>query len=121
MQRFIRWQKLEKYIYKQVECSDKSMDTLCIFLNDGIGFKPYIDFLENAQKIRIGGNLSYLEKQGKMVSIEIDDYVYPDMPSFITTIDNLLTILKEYKRLFYLEVDIIEITIEDDELSIKGE
>ncbi len=108
-------------MYKQIEYNDKSMNTLAIFLNDGIGFKSYIEFLENQQDVEFSGNISWLEKQGKLVTIEIDDYVYPNMHPFTTTIDNLLTILKEYKRLFYLEVDIIKISLDDNVLTITSE
>lgn len=121
IKRYSIWQKIEKYMYKQIEYNDKSMNTLAIFLNDGIGFKSYIEFLENPQDDEFSGNISWLEKKGKLVTIEIDNYVYPNMPPFTTTIDNLLTILKEYKRLFYLETNKIEIKLEDNKLSISGE
>lgn len=121
IKKYIVWKKIEKYMYKQVEYNDKSMNTLAIFLNDGIGFKPYVNFLENQKHDEFSGNISWLQKHGKFITIEIDDYVYPNMPPFITTINNLLTMLKKYKRLFYLEVNRIEITLEDDLLTISGD
>lgn len=111
------WQKIEKYMYKKIECSDGSMDSLDIFLNDGLD----INFSEDPQEIKFYGNISHMKKQGKMITVSIDDYVYPDMTPFTTTIDNLLTILKEYKRLFYLEVDRIKISLEDGIVTISGD
>lgn len=107
-------------MYKQDKWSDDSMVTLHMFLNDGVGYKPYINYLNDQQRINISGNISWLQKQGELVTVEIDDYVYPDMPPFTTTIDNLLTILQEYQKLEDLEVDHIEISLDDDVLTIAG-
>ncbi|MGE0009354.1 MAG: hypothetical protein AB7F19_02325 [Candidatus Babeliales bacterium] len=116
------WHKLKKNIYRQDSVSDKSIEALAIFLSDGLGFKTYMDFLLDEKRQRFVGNLSWLEKRGDMISIDIDDYVYPDTPIFTTTIRNLITILQEYRRLFYLQVNRIEITIDEfDQVSVTGE
>ncbi|MGE0009352.1 MAG: hypothetical protein AB7F19_02310 [Candidatus Babeliales bacterium] len=57
-----------------------------------------------------------------MVSIEIDDYIYPNTPIFSTSICNLIKIIQEYDRLEDLEVNRIEITIDEfDQVTIVGE
>lgn len=120
MKKYSIWQKIEKYMYKQIEYNHVTMDTLDIFLNDGIGFKPYIKYLNDPRRKSFSGNISWLEKKGNLVTIEIDDYVYPSMPLFTTTINNLLKILHEYQKLEDLEVDQIEISLENDKVSING-
>lgn len=115
------WRKIEQNGYLQVAYSHPVMLTLEIFLNDGIGFSSYIEFLLDEARQKCAGNLSWLQKTGNMVSIEIDDYVYPDTPVLTTSISNLLKILIEYRELLKADVDKIEIIIdENDNVFVKG-
>lgn len=122
IKRKLVWQQISKNIYRQMSDNDASLEALAIFLKDGLGFKAYIDFLLDKNQQKFVGNLSWLEKHGNMISIDIDDYVYPDTPIFTTTISNLLLILEEYKKLFLLEVDRIEISFDEHgQVAITGE
>ena len=118
--KFIIWQHVQSYIYNEIEYSGEDMMTLSLFLDDGVGIKPYVDFLLDSKRTEIFGNISELEKQGKLVKVSIDDYIYPGMPPFITTIENLIVILEEFKRLRLLETKKIELILDDDILTINA-
>lgn len=120
LKKFITWQHVEKYVYKELEYSDEDMITLSFFLGDGIGIKPFIEFLQNSKETEFFGNISELEKRGKLVKVSIDDYIYPGMPPFTTTIENLIMILEEFKRLRMLEIKKIELILDDENLTITG-
>ncbi|MGE0009353.1 MAG: hypothetical protein AB7F19_02320 [Candidatus Babeliales bacterium] len=113
--------KLENEIYKIARYSDDSMFTLALFLKDGLGFEPYIKFLENEERAEFSGNISYIEKKQEKAIIFIDDLIFPNQAPFIIAIDDLITILKEYLNLYLLGVDEIEITINEfDQVSVIG-
>lgn len=114
--------KMHRHIYKINTESNESIMGLIYFLNDGVGFDYYVDFLLDEARKECGGNISWLEKNGNIVSIEIDDYVYPDTPIFTTSVSNLLYIIKEFNRLEDLEVDRIQISVDDnDNVNVIGE
>lgn len=56
-----------------------------------------------------------------MVIIRMHDAIFPNMPPFTTTIENMIEILQEYEKLYFMEIDRIEITLEDDILTIRGD
>ncbi len=80
-----------------------------------------MNFLEDTYRIKFSGNISDLEKRDTLVTVFVDDYVFPNMPPFTTTIKNLIAILIEFVRLKDLEVNKIIITLNDDVVTISGE
>ncbi len=110
----------EGQVYRVKERSDPSMFTLFMFLGDGLGYDSYIKFLEDNKRNEFLGNISVIEKKRTQAVITIDDNIIPNADPFITTINNLIAILKEYKRLELLGVNKIEISLDNDQLSIKG-
>ncbi len=120
MKRNIIWHKVKNETY-QPECNDELMATLCLFFEDGLPFQSYIDFLENKYKNNFIGNISEMEKKEEKVTISINEHIFPNKPIFVTTIENMVDILQEYQRLYYLGAEKIEIYLDDDKLMIKGE
>lgn len=113
---------MENEIYKIVSYADDSMFTLALFLKDGLGFAPYINFLENDERAEFSGNISYIEKKGKKVIIYIDDLIFPNQAPFVVTIDGLIKILKEYLDLYITGMNHIQITIDElDQVTVTGE
>ncbi len=110
----------EGEVYRLKERSDPSMFTLFMFLGDGLGYDSYIKFLEDNKRNEFLGNISVVEKKGNEAAITIDDNIIPNADPLITTIDNLVVILKEYKRLELLAVDRIEILFEDGNVRVIG-
>lgn len=118
----ISWNKLPSGVYRVDKYTDDSMLTLALFLEDGLGIKAYIDFLENEELIKLIGNISMLRKKGEFVSILINEDIFPNMPYLEISISSLICILVEYKKLYLSQVDRIEITIdENDHVTITGE
>ncbi len=115
------WKKVKSEIFQVKEYSDDSMFTLAIFLEDGLDVQTYIDFLNNEQKEKLYGNISVLRKKNKIVTASINEDVFSNIIPFTTTIENMIRILQEYEKLYFLRVDRIEIILEDDILTIKGD
>ena len=55
-----------------------------------------------------------MKKVGRMVIVTIDDDIIPDAEPLTISIENLLTVLKEWHRLRLLGVDGIEIVLDDN-------
>lgn len=110
----------EGQVYRLKERSDPSMFTLFMYLGDGLGYDSYIKFLEDNKRNEFLGNISVIEKKGSEAIITIDDNIISNAVPFITTINNLIVILKEYKRLELLGVDKIEIALDDDQVTVNG-
>ena len=92
MEKYITWQRITNRVYKRVNFSDDAMITLSLFIEDGLGSSTYISFLEDKGRQEFSGNISLLEKHGRMVTILLDDTVFPGLPDFTTTVDNLILI-----------------------------
>jgi uncharacterized protein (DUF736 family) len=120
MKKNIIWHKVKNEIYHP-ECHDKLMATLSLFFEDGLPFQSYINFLQDNQEEKFYGNISTMRKQRHIVIIRMNEAIFPNMPPFTATIENMIEILQEYEKLYFLGVDIIEITLEDDTLTIKGD
>ena len=112
--------RLEKTLYKLSEFGDDSTDTLAIFLQDGLGYDSYANFLIDNNRQSFGGNISMMKKVGRMVIVTIDDDIIPDAEPLTISIENLLTVLKEWHRLRLLEVDGIEIVLDDSLLTVTS-
>ncbi len=120
IKKFIVWHKLNNGLYQIKEYSNRTMLTLAFFLNDGLPFELYINFLKNENQQEFQGNISLIEKKENIVIISMDDYVYPNMPSFKISIDNLIKIIEEYSRLYFLGVNRIEISLNNGIVTIEG-
>ncbi len=119
MKKFIIWQKIAAGVYKRTNYSHNAMITLALFLIDGLSIQSYIQFLENGEQF-FSGNIADLEKNGDSITIILDEYVFPNMPTFTTTIKNLVTILQEYRKLEKLNVEHISIILDNEQLLIEG-
>ncbi len=120
MKKNIIWYKVKNEIYHP-ECNDESMATLSLFFEDGLDFETYINFLQDKHDDKFYGNISTMQKKGSMVTICINEGIFPGMQPFTTTIENMIKILQEYEKLYFLGVGRIEIILEDDTLTIKGD
>lgn len=120
MKQYIYLIKTKPFLYKLEKDSGDTMFVLYLFITDGLRSDSFVEFLEEKEKIRICGNMVNLRKSGNMVTITIDEYVFPDMPTLTVTIDNLITISKEFRRLEEQEVNRIKITFDNNVLSISG-
>ncbi|MGE0009357.1 MAG: hypothetical protein AB7F19_02340 [Candidatus Babeliales bacterium] len=115
------WYRVKNKVYRRAEYHDETMATLSLFFEDGLDFPTYIDFLKDPSENILFGNICILKKNGKMVSVSISDYIFPGLPSLITTIENLIKIINEYDRLEDLEVARIEISFDElDQVTIRG-
>lgn len=103
------------------EFSDNSMYTLALFLQDGLGYDSYANFLNDKNRQSFGGNISMLEKVGRMVIVTIDDDIIPDAEPLTISIENLLTALKEWHHLRLLEVARIEFVLDNNLLTISSD
>ena len=113
--------KLMQDIIKITEDSNKELNTVFTLLILGSGSDVYITFLKDKNKAEFQDEESILSKKNDLVTIEINDYLFPGHPSFTTTQVNLLNILKEWRRLKELQPDRIELVLEDDVLTMKGD
>ncbi|MGE0009977.1 MAG: hypothetical protein AB7F19_05510 [Candidatus Babeliales bacterium] len=121
MQQYMTFLQEKLFHYKLDKYSDDTMFTVYMCLTDGLGMESYVNFLENTERVRLGGNICSIVKLGKMVSLSIHEEIIPDLPVFSTSIDNLIKLYKEIKRLEDLGVNKINISLDNDELLILGE
>ena len=112
--------KLPENMYRLGEHSDESMETLSIFLGDGLSPRTYIEFLEDASKQKFSGNISVLQKYGNRVTMILFDDFFSDMIPLTTTQDNLIKIVREWNRLEDFLVGKIEVVLNDNDVTIIG-
>lgn len=108
-------------LYQLIEYSDISMSSLFTFLRDGLPLDSYVNFLKDAERNTFYANVCELEKNDELITVSVDQYIYAGAPSFTMTKDNMLYLLLEWRRLTDLEIDKIEIDIDGNNVSIKGE
>lgn len=116
------FQKNRSYSYYEQPCDDLTMDTLQWFFGDGLPFDTYIKFLEDAEKKSFGGNICGMDKYRDRVSVYIQEEICPELLPLDLPIETMLMIVKEYKRLYYLEVEKIEVSFDQyDQVTVTGE
>ena len=118
MQKKITLKKIANGYYKLSDNSDKSLYTLYLFLCYGPYPDSYIAFLEDKNRTTFYGNVANLQNNSDLVTIEIDEFLVPDVPSYTITQKNLLEALIGYEKYKILGVDSIEIILDDDVLTI---
>lgn len=104
--------------YKLVEGGDKGLSTLFALLRFGPFPDSYIAFLNDNKKDEFYGNVANLQKNGDVVTIEIEEYQFPGLPLFTIKIENLLSILNKWKRLEEIKPNVIELISHDGIVSI---
>ena len=114
-------EKTNQGYYKTVEGSDQELSTLFTLLILGSSPDIYIKFLLDNSMLEFQDEETDLTKKGNMVSIEINDYLFPGHPLFTTTQPNLLSVLKQWKQIIEIKPDKIELVLLDGKLSIKSE
>lgn len=114
--------KLNNGLYQVKSYSDETMNSLAIFLEDGLDLDRYINYLKDSSRLKFYGNIIRMEKKGEEVVIIINEDIFPNMPIFITRIENVVKILNEFLGLVDQQVERIEITLDDlDQVTITGE
>ncbi len=107
--------------YALVKCADAQLATLFTFLRFGPYKDEYVEFLIDKTRKEFYGNLVNLAKTDAKVVIQIDEYQFPGLPICTISIDNLLTILQEWKLLEKVEPETIILTRENDIMVLKIE
>jgi hypothetical protein len=118
MTRYAVWHKLETNVYALVDYSDETMATLSLFLGDGLPAKYYIEFLEDNHEHKSTFNITTLHKMKHLVQVTLIDDFFAHMPVFITTIENLIKILKAYSQNERALVNEIKVILQDDSVEI---
>lgn len=118
----LQWIKLPSGVYRVDIYTDDSVLTLSLLFEDGLGFQDYIDFFENIDEDEFFGNICVMRKKSNKIVLDINEYVFPGLPSFETKTQNMIEIMKKYRRFLDLNAERIEIIIdESDQITITGD
>ncbi len=120
MKKHAVFEKAQDHMYIFNGASDSSVFTLFMFLGDGLHRVSYFEFLSNGHEQEFYGNITSMHKAGAYITVNLYDHIIPGMLPFTTTIENLVTIIKEWDRLRTLGVDKIDFSLENDVLAIEG-
>lgn len=120
MNHYITWQKLSNGIYKRVSCSDDFMDTLSLFVEDGLETERYVSFLEDKKLQEFYSNISYLKKNGDNVTIFIDNDIFPDMIPYEMKTCNLIAFLNELHKLKKKGAENIRFSLQNDVMDVSS-
>lgn len=112
--------KVKDHMYMFNGASDTSVFTLYMFLGDGLYRVSYFEFLSNSHEHEFYGNVSSMHKEGNNVTVTFYNKIIPGMLPFTTSIENLITIIKEWDRLRLLGVNEIDFSLDNDVLAIVG-
>ncbi len=93
-----------------------NMATLSLFLMDGLETEKYVDLLQDLCEKEGYFNFSWLKKQGRMVTIYINQDIFPNILPFTISINNLTLILQKLQQLERSSIDKITLSYQDDEV-----
>ena len=112
--------KEKEHLYRLHEASDGSFFTLFMFLGDGLHKETYFEFLKDLGEHEFYGNISSMHKKTNTVTVNLHDTIVPDAVPFITTTENLQTILTQWDQLRLEGVATINLTLDSDALTMIG-
>ncbi len=68
--------------YQLVEYNDSSMESLFIFMGDGLLLESYVNFLNDKNRTFLCGNVCELVKNEDLVTVNVDQNILSGLSSF---------------------------------------
>ena len=96
------------------------LKTFAIFLTDGLVLNEYINWLSNSNEEETGSTICILKRVGDMLEISMDPHMFNAENTYKISIDNFISVIKQWNHFAGKLVQQIIITQNEDEIKVTG-